>query len=105
MNTAELKAASRARLLNDLKVVMTDADDYLRASAGQAGEAYAAARARLEATLDSVKTQLAAATRELADKTRAAAQATDSYVHANPWQAIAVGAGVGVLAGLLIGRR
>jgi ElaB/YqjD/DUF883 family membrane-anchored ribosome-binding protein len=84
---------------------LTDADAYLRASAGQAGEAYVAARARLEATLGSVKVQLAEAARELADRTRAAAQGADAYVHRNPWESMAIGAGVGLLAGLLIGRR
>ena len=105
MNTAELKARSRDKLLNDLKILVADADAYLRASAGQAGEAYAAARATLQTTLSSVKTQLAEAARELADRTRSTAQAADGYVHQNPWQSIAAGAGVGLLLGLLIGRR
>lgn len=105
MNTTELRAASRDKLLSDLKILLGDADAYLRVSAGQAGEAYAAARARLEATLGSVRVQLKEVTRELAEKTRAAAQGADSYVHENPWQSVALGAGVGLLAGLLIGRR
>jgi ElaB/YqjD/DUF883 family membrane-anchored ribosome-binding protein len=105
MNTIELKAASRDKLLSDLKILLADADSYLRVSAGQAGEAYAAARARLEATLGSVKVQVKEVTRELAEKTRAAAEGADTYVHENPWQSMALGAAVGLLAGLLIGRR
>jgi len=38
-------------------------------------------------------------------RTRAAAKATDEYVHVHPWQAIGAGAAVGLLVGLLIGRR
>jgi ElaB/YqjD/DUF883 family membrane-anchored ribosome-binding protein len=30
---------------------------------------------------------------------------SDDYVHDNPWTSIAVGAGVGLVIGLLIGRR
>ena len=105
MNTTEATAASRDKLLADLKILMADADAYLRASAGQAGEAYAAARAKLEATLRSAKTQLAEATRELAERSRAAVQAADGYVHQNPWQSIGLGAAVGLLLGLMIGRR
>ena len=39
------------------------------------------------------------------DTTRQAAKATDHWVHDNPWKAIGVAAGVGVLIGLLINRR
>ena len=36
---------------------------------------------------------------------RAAARATDVYVHESPWTAIGVAAGVGLLVGLILGRR
>ena len=32
-------------------------------------------------------------------------QATDDYVRQKPWQATGIAAGIGVLIGLLIGRR
>jgi len=38
-------------------------------------------------------------------KTRAAAKATDAYVHESPWTAVGIAAGVGLLVGVLIGRR
>ena len=39
------------------------------------------------------------------EKTKAAARATDDYVHDNPWKAVGVAAGVGFLLGLLVNRR
>ncbi len=39
------------------------------------------------------------------EKSKAAAHATDEYVHENPWRSIVAAAGVGVLIGLLIARR
>jgi len=43
------------------------------------------------------------------DKSRAAARATDEYVHENPWQSIGVaarvGAALGVVIGALLSRR
>ena len=33
------------------------------------------------------------------------AEKTDDYVHENPWRAVAISAGVGVLVGLLISRK
>ncbi|HET7776216.1 MAG TPA: hypothetical protein VFK74_07610 [Azospira sp.] len=39
------------------------------------------------------------------DKTKAAARATDDFVHDNPWKAVGIAAGVGLLLGVIIGRR
>ena len=105
MNFCELSDSNRARLITDVKAVVTDAEAYLNASVGQAGEAYAAARTKLEKTLDTVRAQAAETRLVLADKTRAAARATDTYVHEKPWASIAVSAGVGLVLGLVIARR
>jgi len=104
-NFCELSDSSRARLITDVKAVVADAEAYLDASVGQAGEAYAAARTKLQKTLDTAKTRVAETRLILANKTRAAARATDTYVHESPWESIAVGAGVGLLLGFLLARR
>ena len=39
------------------------------------------------------------------DTTKQAARVADDYVHDKPWQAIGIAAGVGLIIGLLIGRR
>jgi len=36
---------------------------------------------------------------------KAATKATDAYVHENPWRAMGFAASVGIVIGLLIGRR
>ena len=41
----------------------------------------------------------------LRERTREVAKATDHYVHEHPWKAIGVAAGIGLLVGMLIGRR
>ena len=105
MNFRELGDASRARLITDVKAVVADAEAYLDASVGQAGEACAAARTKLEKTLATAKTRVAQTRIVLGDKTRAAARATDTYVHEYPWESIAVGASVGLLLGWVIARR
>ena len=38
-------------------------------------------------------------------RVKAAGVAADDYVHDNPWRAIGAAAGIGLLIGLLIGRR
>ena len=42
---------------------------------------------------------------ETARNTKAAARATDDWVHENPWGSIGIAAGVGFLVGLLVSRR
>jgi len=97
--------ASKERLVSDMKVLVADTEELLRATASQAGEKATVARERIQATLASTKAKLIEAERALLEKTKQAARATDDYVHDNPWQAVGVAAGVGFLLGLLIGRR
>jgi ElaB/YqjD/DUF883 family membrane-anchored ribosome-binding protein len=46
---------SKEKLVADLKVVVADAEELLRATASQAGEKVSAARSRIEASLASAK--------------------------------------------------
>jgi ElaB/YqjD/DUF883 family membrane-anchored ribosome-binding protein len=111
MSTQNLSAetdpsdVTKGQLIHDFKVVVADAEALLKATAGHGGEAVAAARARAEESLASVKARMTEAEAALVAKTKAAAKATDEYVHGHPWQAIGIAASVGVVIGLLIGRR
>lgn len=93
------------QLIADFKVVIADAEALLKATANQGGEAVAAVRAKAEESLVVAKAKIADAQDALLERTRAAARATDDYVHDNPWRAVGVAAGVGLVVGLLIGRR
>lgn len=97
--------AAKEKFVSDVKVLVADTEELLRATASQAGEKAAVARERIQATLATTKAKLIDAERALLDKTKQAAKATDEYVHDNPWQAVGVAAGIGFLLGLLIGRR
>ncbi|MGA7949503.1 MAG: DUF883 family protein, partial [Thiobacillaceae bacterium] len=77
----------------------------LKATANQGGEKLAEVRAKAEESLRVVKARMADAQAALLARTREAAKATDAYVHENPWRAVGVAAGVGLVIGLLIGRR
>lgn len=97
--------SSQAQLVSDIKAVIADAEEILGATADQGGEKISALRARIQERVRDARTRLAAAEAVLLDKTRAAARATDAYVHESPWQAVGIGAGVGFLLGLILGRR
>lgn len=76
--------------MDDLKNVVADAEEILRATAGVAGEKMAELRERVGERLSDAKVRLADAEAVLVDRTRAAARATDTYVKENPWQAVGI---------------
>ncbi|MGK2951889.1 MAG: DUF883 family protein [Thiobacillus sp.] len=104
MSTINL-STEKEQLIQDFKVVVADAEALLKATAGQGGEAVAAMRAKAEESLATAKVKISEAEAVLLAKTKAAAKATDEYVHVHPWQAIGIAASVGMVIGLLIGRR
>ena len=96
---------TKEQLIADFKVVVADAEALLKATANQGGEKLAEVRTKAEESLKVVKARMAEAQTALLVQTKAAAKATDVYVHENPWQAVGVAAGLGLLIGFLIGRR
>jgi ElaB/YqjD/DUF883 family membrane-anchored ribosome-binding protein len=54
--------------------------------------------------LDAAKEHLAVAQEHIAVKTKQAARVTDEYVHENPWKAVGIAAGAGLIIGMLISR-
>jgi ElaB/YqjD/DUF883 family membrane-anchored ribosome-binding protein len=96
---------TKEKLVADLKTVVTDAEELLRLTASQAGEKVGELRVRMQENLVSARHKLADAEAALKEKSREVARATDDYVHEHPWKSISVAAGVGLLVGLLIGRR
>lgn len=96
---------SKEQLIADFKVVVEDAEALLKATANQGGEKLIEIRTKAEESLKIAKARMLEAQEALVAKTRAAAKATDVYVHENPWKAIGAAAGVGLVVGLLIGRR
>lgn len=98
-------SVNKDKLVQDLKTVMSDAEELLRATANQAGEKVAAARERIQDSMHRAKVKLAEAEAVMIEKSKQAARATDEYVHENPWKAVGIAAGIGLVVGLLIGRR
>ncbi len=95
---------SKEKLMQDLHLVMTDAEELLRATASQTGEKVSAARERIQESLSATKERLVAAQKQVTEKAKQAAKVTDEYVHENPWKAVGMGAGAGLIIGMLISR-
>jgi ElaB/YqjD/DUF883 family membrane-anchored ribosome-binding protein len=96
---------TKEKLVEDLKIVIADAEDLLRATASQAGEKISAAREKVQDTLDRARAGLGDFEDVVMDTGRQAARATDDFVQANPWRAVGIAAAVGLVVGLLISRR
>ena len=96
---------TREKLLKDFKVVVHDAEELLKATASDLGEKAAVARQKIQETLKDAKHRLAAAESVVVDQAKEAAEATDQFVQDNPWKAVGVAAGVGLLVGIILGRR
>jgi ElaB/YqjD/DUF883 family membrane-anchored ribosome-binding protein len=80
---------TKDQLINDFKMVVADAEALVKATANTGGEKLAEVRAKAQESLNIA----------------AAAKATDVYVHENPWRSVGFAASIGVVVGLLIGRR
>ncbi len=102
---ANFSDVTKEQLIADFKVVMSDAEALIKATANQGGEALATVRSKAEQSLAMAKAKMADVEAALLVRAKAAAKATDVYVHENPWQAIGVSAGIGLLIGFLMGRR
>jgi ElaB/YqjD/DUF883 family membrane-anchored ribosome-binding protein len=98
-------ASSKDKLMDDLQMVVADAEALMLATANQAGEGAVAARARIQKSLQVVKERMVDAQDAVVERTKEAAKVTDEYVHDNPWKAIGITAALGLIAGMLIARR
>ena len=96
---------AKEKLAADFRAVMDDIDALMTATGSEAEGEVKALRARIRERLDDAKDKLLNAQHEAARRAKAAAAATDDYVHAKPWQAIGAAAAVGLALGVLIGRR
>lgn len=96
---------STDKLVEDLRVLVRDAEALLQATAAQTGDRIDGLRERAKESLQQARARLADAEKEAAREVREAAHATDQFVHRNPWQAVGIAAGIGLVVGLLIGRR
>lgn len=105
MRVSDWKENTQEKLAEDLQAVVTSAEDLLKVTADQAGEGYANARRKVESTLRSAKAQLAEVSDTVMTQGKQAAKVTDEYVRDKPWQAVGIGAAVGVIVGMLIRRH
>jgi ElaB/YqjD/DUF883 family membrane-anchored ribosome-binding protein len=92
-------------LVDEFRALVNSMEDVFSAAAGDSGEKLTELKGRAEASLSKAKATLGDLERSAVAKVRKIASESDDYVHENPWTAIGIGAGIGLLLGLLIGRK
>ena len=96
---------ARDKLVDEFSAVLAEAEEMLKRAATETGDKARDLRSQIETKLLQAKLSLQELEGQAVDQAKAAARATDDYVHDKPWQAVGVAAAVGFLVGLLIGRR
>jgi ElaB/YqjD/DUF883 family membrane-anchored ribosome-binding protein len=87
-----------------MKTLVKDAQELFAEAASATGDKADELRAKGLTLLEAAVEKAQAAQAVAIEKGKEVATRTDDYVHENPWRAVAISAGVGLLVGLVIGR-
>jgi ElaB/YqjD/DUF883 family membrane-anchored ribosome-binding protein len=100
-------SARHQETMAQLNRTVTQAEELLRALGNESGEAIEAMRARVSTTLRDARERLSGSTAQARQFASTSMSQADAFVHANPWRAVAIGAGIGALLAILMsgGRR
>ncbi len=105
MDDTVSSTVNRQKLFADARVVLDDVDALLRQAASASGKQAEELREQAAEALHRAKLRMNEAQETLSEQTRKTLRETDDWVHANPWQAVGIAAGVAFVLGLLISRR
>lgn len=84
---------------------LDDVEDLLRHVTPLQDSDISRARQRVESSINSVRSTAERGIHQTVETTRAAAKATDTFVHDRPWTAIGIAAVAGALLATLISSR
>lgn len=101
--TPDAGSSMRNRFIGDLQTLVGHAQELMNLTSSVSGDGIARVREQLRQSLDTAGSTLKQLQAEAMERGREVAQRTDTYVHENPWQAIAVGAVAGVALGMAAG--
>jgi ElaB/YqjD/DUF883 family membrane-anchored ribosome-binding protein len=95
--------SSTDKLVEDFNTVIADTEQLLKSVAATGGEKAGALRASVEENLKVARKRLRELEEATLERTRAVARASDEYVRDHPWESVGVAAGLGAIAGLIVG--
>ena len=95
----------RSGVSKEFHSFLTDIEDLIQSTTSLTGEDLVRVKNQLNEKITAAKASIEAVSGPLVARARETAKVTDGYVHANPWQAVGIGAAFGVLVGLVLARR
>jgi ElaB/YqjD/DUF883 family membrane-anchored ribosome-binding protein len=101
----ETARSSADHLIGEFKALMADAEALIQATKDHPSETIGSIRNKALETISGAKESLSNLEGTLTEKAKVVAEGADDFVHRNPWEAVGVAAGLGLLIGLLIRRR
>ena len=104
-NASDAVSAGADQLVVEFKALMADAEALIQATEGHTDNAIKSIRSKALETIAGAKESLSGIEGQLADRAKVAAVSADDFVHRNPWEAVGVAAGLGLLIGLFIRRH
>jgi len=100
-----MQQVSTDKLMHDLRTVVTDAEELLKATASQTGERVEKVRQRAEESVRAARARMQEAGHAAQARARDAVREVDQQVHESPWTAVGIAASAGLFLGILLGRR
>lgn len=97
--------ASVKTVRNDMRTLMREAQDLFREAASATGEKADELRAKGMALLESAISKAQEVQAVALETGKEVAETADDFVKENPWAAVAISAGAGLLIGMLIARK
>ena len=98
---SETGEVTTQKMLDDLKTVVRDGEELVKATASELGEKTRAAREKLASALEAAKETCVC----LEEKALAGAKATDKAIREHPYESIGIAFGIGLLIEVLVNRR
>lgn len=103
--TANGTRAGNEKTLADLNQVIEQAETLLKTLGEEGSEAVESVRKRVMRTVGQARARIADSSEAVREAATSTANRTDEYVHENPWKSVAIAAGVGALAALLLSTQ
>lgn len=94
----------QTQLIDEFNELLTDAEALLQATATQSGGKIAELRTKVGESIRVAKESMGEMETVILHQTKAAAKATDAYVHENPWQSVGVAMTAGFIIAWLVRR-
>jgi ElaB/YqjD/DUF883 family membrane-anchored ribosome-binding protein len=100
-----MSEVTTGKLVEDLRVLVADAEALLAATAGDLSDKAKLARRKAAESIENGRARLEKLESQLGARAEAIAEDATAYIRENPWQSVGIAAAVGIVLGVLLGRR